>query len=281
MRLKKVLSIVLKMCNFINHGTKQPCAIGSARGFAMESLHSLSSFKLGSVSALHFLSISLAASEPHFLESFKMEVAHIHAASRENTLTLKAAVNAFVDDLTFARRELTQVKECEVWSGHSPPRPADLKAKASSVMRMTALYEMLECESEELRDALDKGLGLSIDVQRYFCVSDKRGQATSAPCEELFRQFASFIDDLEAAWMEIERQPAAWRKFMSNEKGSGDETPTQRRHSLSSIDSGKERSPTSPRASPRSFKRRLSLPSQALPDALDTVTTLADNVPVG
>jgi hypothetical protein len=242
--LKQALRIILRTCNFINHGAKDPCLKGTATGFSMESLHSLGSFKLGRVSALHFLSITLSSSDDRFLESFKQELKHVHDAARVTTATLKTSIGEFNNDLTFAKRELAHLKDREIWSGHSPPRPADIVAKASSISRMTTLCEALEREKISLNEELEKSLRLSTDAQRYFCVSAKRGQAV--PPEELFSVFASFLDELETAWLEIERQPAAWRKF----KGEGGPTPTSRRHSLPA---GESHAP---------FCRRPSLPSQ-------------------
>jgi len=202
--LKKVLSIVLRICNFINHETGSKT---KARGFAMESLKQLASFKMGSVSTIHFLCLTMRASDASFLETLKRDLRHIHKASREKTAALEAAIEAFDVECAFCLRELEQLKESD-----------EDGSNASPIYRMEQLCELLEDERGELAKVLERALRICSDVKRYFMASDKKGQASSTPYEQFFSHFVEFVDQVEAAWVEIERQPAAWRKFT----GAGD-----------------------------------------------------------
>jgi hypothetical protein len=211
--LKKVLSMVLKIMNFINHGSKDLRAEGSAKGFSIESLHTLASFKMGSVSTLHFLCISMRSADIMFYDVLKSELKHVHSAAREKTPTLKSGVEAFSKDLVFARREQDVLKQSEEFEASF--------AKNTPTYRVSTLCSALKRESEELAKALEKAFTVGADVQRYFGAAEKSGKA-SPPLEQFFGHFASFLDSFEVVWLEIDRKPAMWQKFLNaSEKESG------------------------------------------------------------
>jgi hypothetical protein len=206
--LKKVLKDVLKICNYINHGTQDLRAEGTARGFAVESLQTLPSFKMGQVSTMHFLCLTMRDADPNSFEALKRGMQHLRQASREKTNMLQKEVEAFKADLEFAKRQLQVLKEDE------------LAAKE----RLAGLVEAMEREGIGLKTELEKSLKLGGDVQRYFDVKAHKSQGMP-PCEQFFGHLASFMDSLEAAWLEIQRRPDSWKKFMSAGEKMNDITP--------------------------------------------------------
>lgn len=200
--LRSVLSVVLKVGNFINHGAKELRAEGAARAFAIESLHTLASYKVGTVSVMHFICLNILNSDESFLQKLKQSMLHIPAAAKENSLTLKGAIEAFGVEMGFARREMEQVQAGD--------------GDAAVQERMAALVQDLTEETDELRTEVERMLKLGNDVQKYFNISDKkvRGQAQKIPpIEQFFDHLATFLNNFEFAWLAVENDPDVRKKF--------------------------------------------------------------------
>ncbi|CAK0790180.1 unnamed protein product, partial [Prorocentrum cordatum] len=89
-QFRDLLHIIMKVGNFINHGEATVSKEGVVRSFALESLQTLSSFKAGKISALHFLCFTLRCSDESFLRSLKQSLRHIREASFERLSALKS-----------------------------------------------------------------------------------------------------------------------------------------------------------------------------------------------
>jgi hypothetical protein len=240
--LKKIMHMVLRLMNFINHGNKDIRAHGAAKGFSLESLNTLTSFKMESISTMHFVCITMRqAHGENFIDDLKSDLRHIHGAAKENSATLKAGVNAFGKDFAFVRREKEQLKEGE-----------DTPSKAIAFARMSGLCEAMESENEELLKELDRAFTSSGNVQRYFSTGEKKG-AAATPFEQFFGYFATFLVNLESAWNDIQRNPAAFRKFLP----AAEQTDQKRRQRAPSDKQNGGRSAVqSPRSDAESVSQR-------------------------
>ena len=94
---RELLGIVLQIGNYINHGQAAPVE-GTARGFSIESLHVLKSFKRGGISALHFLCLTIHQTSRSFCQDLLAGLAHVKEASRERVQSLKSDVERFHGD---------------------------------------------------------------------------------------------------------------------------------------------------------------------------------------
>jgi hypothetical protein len=204
--LKKVIQIVLKICNYINHGAKDLRTKGTARGFAIESLLTLPSFKKGGMSTMHFICLTMRSADSRSFEVMKQSLKHVHKASREKTSALQSGVEAFKNELELARRQSRLLKDDD---------------NASAQERLAGLVETMEKERDELEGELQKALKLGADAQRYFGIHPHKSLGMP-PCEQFFGHLAAFMDELESAWLEIERRPGTWKKFMPAGEKNGD-----------------------------------------------------------
>lgn len=281
---KELLGVTLQIGNFINHGVVDS-AEGTVRGFAIESLHVLASFKKGGVSALHGLCLTMRTSGSGFLQELKDSLRHIHQASRERTNMLQADVRAFGENLRIIQqfvgslppeeeeREETEEavteeeedrleeNEIGVSTGGdgeaAPPEVQTVKVKLRQPLldgkgssnevvagactagsdaaeaeakqgkdrsepsseaklrrRMRDLCAELEREDALVREALDKALLLTNEVQTYFSVNDI-SQDQLPPPEQFFAHIASFMLEFQAHWMEIASGRGRWRQLES------------------------------------------------------------------
>eukprot|EP00931_Biecheleriopsis_adriatica_P038860 TRINITY_DN22228_c0_g1_i1.p1 TRINITY_DN22228_c0_g1~~TRINITY_DN22228_c0_g1_i1.p1 ORF type:complete len:1950 (+),score=485.05 TRINITY_DN22228_c0_g1_i1:66-5915(+) len=211
-QFRELLGLILHVGNFINHGVQEVFA-GTVRAFAIDSLSSLASFKTGAVSTLHFLCLSKFSSDPDFFKALKSGLANVHEAARETHALLKSTVEAFEKEVEFARLQAkTLLKPEEGEAGQDGPSP-DVEE------RMRVLMGELDGETAELKGALAQATEACIDTQKYFAVSEK-AQANLPPSEVFFGQIASFLDQLGAAWGEIQKNPSKWQQF-ADAAGSG------------------------------------------------------------
>jgi hypothetical protein len=261
--LKKVLGIVLRICNFINHGAKDLGAKGIARGFALESLTNLSSFKMGQVSAMHFICLTMMASDQKFFQALHDSLQHIHLASREKPTMLSSCIEAFQRDADFLRRELELLDE---------------SVDATVKDRMVALGDTISDESDVLKENLDVALKLGKEVQKYFGVGTK-GQAQ--PIDQFFGHLASFLNSLEKCKDEIEKNPSVYKKFLSpGEKKDGndkvgllDRQPKHRSRALTTFQSEPEAKPQ-----PKTLRRVRTTDFASQEERLNTIRENEQNV---
>lgn len=191
--LREMLGIMLQIGNFINHGVAEPSA-GTARGFAIESLHVLGSFKTGQVSALHFLCLTAQASDSEFLQSLKDSLPHVPGAARDKTAGIEADIKGFGEDVKFV----------DTWLGQLPE-------EAEGRERVEKLANDLRTQSSELKDNLAMALQTSHDMQAFFAVSDSAKHFP--PPEQFFGHIADFLRQFQSAWHEIKAKRGVWRKY--------------------------------------------------------------------
>lgn len=192
-RFRETLGICLKLGNFINHGVEDTRE-GAIRGFAIESLSTLTTFKTGAVSTMHYLCLKTRSSNPTFLFELKQSLQSLDDARREKTALLKASVDSFQQEATFARQEL---KHYDV---------SQLEEEAHE------LIELMQQEATTLQTCVAEAVALGADVHKYFSVSEK-AQANLPPLETFFGHIADFLIKFEQTWMEVERNPGRFALF--------------------------------------------------------------------
>mmetsp|Transcript_158914 Transcript_158914/g.509709 ORF Transcript_158914/g.509709 Transcript_158914/m.509709 type:complete len:1317 (+) Transcript_158914:83-4033(+) len=193
--LRAVIRVVLRLGNFINHGAKD-LREGTFKAFAVESLSTLSSFKTGSISTMHFLCLTLRLSTPSFLQRLQSSLSHVRQAAREQTSMLRAAVEAFVKEVRLAQQGAVRLAQDEVRKE-----------------RMEALVTELEHEESVLITKLAEAVEAGNDAQQYFSVSASTPAGGLPPCEQFFGHLSDFLDAFEATWQAVERNPSAWKHF--------------------------------------------------------------------
>ncbi|CAE8635295.1 unnamed protein product [Polarella glacialis] len=203
--LRQMLGVILRVGNYINHGPEEPSA-GRVRGFAIETLSTIAHFRLGSLSAIQFLCTTLRRSSSDFHSDLRQSLSHLVPASREKSLTLKASIQAFSQEVRFAHRELALLLDPEGFDAG--------QSEATSMLR--ALVEELDRETAQLELELDAAFNAGEDVQRYFGA----GASSVPPCEQFFAQLASFLESLDKAWQETEprRQPPKGSQHTSSQR---------------------------------------------------------------
>eukprot|EP00440_Ansanella_granifera_P018786 gb/GFBE01020410.1/.p1 GENE.gb/GFBE01020410.1/~~gb/GFBE01020410.1/.p1 ORF type:complete len:1181 (+),score=249.01 gb/GFBE01020410.1/:1-3543(+) len=110
MQLRELLSIILQAGNYINSGEVD--AKGGeerVRAFAIESLQSLASFKVGPISCLHFLCLTMRASDPSFISALQRSLKHVRPAAKDRFSQLRADVEAFIGEVNFSRARLKEM----------------------------------------------------------------------------------------------------------------------------------------------------------------------------
>ncbi|CAE7267103.1 FH13 [Symbiodinium pilosum] len=105
-KFKELLDLVIRVGNFINHGVDE-FVDGTIRGVSVDSLLTLASFKTGAVSSLHFLCLSLGATDPDFYQALKASLSSVHEASKEKAAVLKGSIEAFGKDAETAEKQLS------------------------------------------------------------------------------------------------------------------------------------------------------------------------------
>ncbi|CAE8600219.1 unnamed protein product, partial [Polarella glacialis] len=235
-QLKELLSVILRVGNFINYGVEQACTQGTVRAFAIESLGSLASFKTGAVSTLHFLCLSMRSADPTFFKAFKEGLVHVHEAARENVALLKSAIQAFDKEVEFAKLQGKMLLAKEEGPAQSAFDKEVEFAKLQGKMllakcswqksegfadttdspedRMNQLAALLQTGNSELQSKLAEVLVSCTEVQVYFSISEK-AKANLSPFELFCGHISTFDEQLGAAWQEIERNPRRWQQFAS------------------------------------------------------------------
>jgi len=187
--LRQLFAVILRIGNYINHGSKNG-DVGAARGFAIETLPAITSFKLGTMSTLQFLCLTFRRSQPKFLEALLQSLPHVSFAAREKSGALKSSIQQFHQELEFATRELHQLSQL-------------VEGEELAKESMKALVQELEGEVEELTNALETAFDRCIELQKYFCTEDSI--STSSPVfENFFQCLQEFLETLKKAWRESE-----------------------------------------------------------------------------
>lgn len=204
---RELLGVVLQIGNFINHGVVESSE-GTVRGFAIESLHVLGSFKKRGVSALHCLCLFMKAEAIDFLQNLKDSLHHVPEAARERIVNLEVDVMAFCKDCQFAKTWTAQQP-----MPHHPPEGPDVEDFQRAMDQKEKLEEFvgtLQAESQELTDLLVQGQKAAKEAQQYFSVSDDRGKQ---PPDQLFVNISSFLGQFQACWQEVSSGRGRWRQF--------------------------------------------------------------------
>lgn len=190
-RLRSLLAVVLQMGNYINAAR---CDGNAMKGFSVESLPALATFKTGSISSLHFLCLTLRSSK-NFLLNLEEDLQHLPEAARLSSSHLSSLVNSFTKDCVFVEGQANIFRGQE---GHE---------------KLEALATELRDEATALQDALRCMEDTTKKVQKFFGVVPKKGADRMPPVEEFLNHIAMFVEHFATAWKEIERAPAKWSKY--------------------------------------------------------------------
>ncbi|CAE7535669.1 FH3 [Symbiodinium natans] len=105
---RELLAIVLEAGNYINGGDQANAQGERVRAFGIESLQSLANFKVGCISCMHFLCITMRASDRRFLSCLEDSLKHVRTASKERFNQLRSDVEAFLGEVNFAAARLRE-----------------------------------------------------------------------------------------------------------------------------------------------------------------------------
>eukprot|EP00439_Symbiodinium_sp_Y106_P031571 s3908_g3.t2 len=193
--LRELLTLILHTGKYINSGAP---GANAAETFTVESLQSLSTFKIGPISALHFLCISFRGMKREFLQLLLSNLRHVHAAAKEKFGQLDVDIHSsFQDDVKAVENRLEQVKQ-EV-------------REQCHYERLAMLATQMTSELAALRTSFASAKQLVAEAQAY-CDGAPR---ESMPAELFFQHVATFLGIFQATWEEIDAQPAKWRKYLS------------------------------------------------------------------
>ncbi|CAE7238143.1 FH3, partial [Symbiodinium sp. CCMP2592] len=193
--LRELLTLILHTGKYINSGAP---GANAAETFTVESLQSLSTFKIGPISALHFLCISFRGMKREFLQLLLSNLRHVHAAAKEKFGQLDVDIHSsFQDDVKAVENRLEQVKQ-EV-------------QEQCHYERLAMLTTQMTSELAALRTSFASAKQLVAEAQAY-CDGASR---ESMPAELFFQHVATFLGIFRATWEEIDAQPAKWRKYLS------------------------------------------------------------------
>eukprot|EP00927_Polykrikos_kofoidii_P013408 TRINITY_DN15844_c1_g2_i1.p1 TRINITY_DN15844_c1_g2~~TRINITY_DN15844_c1_g2_i1.p1 ORF type:complete len:1418 (-),score=190.05 TRINITY_DN15844_c1_g2_i1:341-4594(-) len=201
-QLRYLFELILKAGNFINHGVDMTPESFVLKGFAVESLGNLSTFKTGTCSTLHFLALTARSSDSNFLQELRGSLKHVGEASRENIPMLKAQLDSFKSEVTIIEEEMSRLRT----------QVEQLSASESSLHRLQAIKDALEQEMKELLKRFDEAMEAVALVQRYFAAKENC-KAKAQGAEELLAHISSFIRLFESTWREIEKKPSKWQNL--------------------------------------------------------------------
>ncbi|CAE7213816.1 FH3 [Symbiodinium sp. CCMP2456] len=208
--LRKVLALILRIGNYINHGMKDMG--GGACAFSIETLAAITSFRLGSMSTLQFLCVTFRRANPGFLDALQMSLKDVQKAAREKSVHLKSCIQAFQKEVDFAEREVSLMPEDQL---------------ASEVT--SRLLQDLHAEALELENSLAIAFGKCDEVQEYLCTSeDKATDAAPPPYENLFLHLSDFLESFQKAWKETEPVPSQKNRLPSKQKTRQQREPSEK-----------------------------------------------------
>ncbi|CAE7235524.1 FH14, partial [Symbiodinium necroappetens] len=208
--LRKVLALILRIGNYINHGMKDMG--GGAFAFSIETLAAITSFRLGSMSTLQFLCVTFRRANPSFCDLLQTSLKDVPKAAREKSLHLKSCIQAFQKEADFAEREVSLMPEDQL---------------ASEVT--SRLLQDLHAEALELENSLATAFGKCDEVQEYLCTSeDKANDAAPPPYENLFLHLSDFLESFRKAWKETEPVPSQKSRLQSKQKTRQQREPSEK-----------------------------------------------------
>lgn len=211
-QLREVLCLTLQVGNYINSGDSG----SKVKAFGIASLQSLASFKVGPISALHFLCISMRQRSRKFLGAFQQSLSHVCAAAGEKASQFDSATTNFGKDLRVAQGRLHQLQGCPV----SDRSDADLL----QYERLGMLVSDVQQELCHILLKVEESKQRTKEAQAYFGITSSGMSQTSTtslmPSEEFFGHIARFMGMFQAAWREIESQPNKWRNFETQAAGA-------------------------------------------------------------
>jgi len=185
-QLRELLNVTLQIGNFVNHGiTDKDPDKGAVKGFALESLHTLSMFKRGETSALHFLCLTLMLTFGNsFLDSLLQSLDSVNDAKREHLSTLETDVKKFQGEVEFATQFFEKLSE------EDPEKE-----------RLMKLSVQLSHEGTKLKTELDSATQVCRETVSYFSVSS---EDSKRPFQDVCADICKFLHQFKAAWKQIE-----------------------------------------------------------------------------
>jgi len=196
-QLRELLGVTLQIGNFINHGiTDDHPDAGAVKGFAIESLHTLSTFKRGGISALHFLCVTLMKTFGNsFSGLLNQSLDGMDTAKRENLVTLQNEVKHFQDEIQFVVVFFKQLSE------EDPEKE-----------RLMKLSVQLNDEATKLKSDLDSAVQVSNETLQYFSAA---GPEKMGSFQDFCAHICQFLQQFKAAWNEIESGQGRYRKLLT------------------------------------------------------------------
>ncbi|KAF4659579.1 hypothetical protein FOL47_007515 [Perkinsus chesapeaki] len=200
-KLRRLLFLVLKFGNFVNHGTTDLMT----RGYTLESLLKLMEFKSTSVpgvTMLHYVACRLMEPEGgdkgNRNSAVPMELAEelnfVVSATSENTEVIVATLTALDRDLKLFQREAEQ--QASQYSGEALRRLESFT--------MGALNQLAEVKEDwkVCEDSLK-------ELRRYFGEDPKR-----CTVEDFFGTLKAFLDSYKRACNDIKRNPKKFQQLI-------------------------------------------------------------------
>jgi hypothetical protein len=214
--LRELLKLILQVGNYINFGDSS----SKVHGFAIESLQCMASFKVGPISALHFLCISMRMSNSNFLTTLQEGLRHVSKAANEKAHQLEAEMEAFFRNFEVARARLQNLQK-------TPDSPRHRDMTQLHQERLGMLVAELDHECTCLRSELEAVRRSTADAKTYFSASstvEGSQEHTAAPKRQLqadglmssdgfFGHIAGFLAMFQSTWQQIEANPRKWRQI--------------------------------------------------------------------
>uniref|UniRef100_A0A7S1W2F2 FH2 domain-containing protein n=1 Tax=Alexandrium catenella TaxID=2925 RepID=A0A7S1W2F2_ALECA len=223
MRLRELLRSVLRIANYINHGSSD-----GAKALSVKSLPAFASFSVGSVSTLHYLCLTLCG--PQFVAQLQKDLAHVVEASRESMSAQQQDVAAFGQCVAFTESQLKGFDRVGVCGPTSAGQTVGADGAAEGAKtRLSALHATLQEQHRVLQGTLERVRLHVEDTQRFF-----GDQATAVlAAEEFFGYIAGFMGLLASASVEVQQNPKRWQRFFSAAELQGEGARPRLKRSLS------------------------------------------------
>jgi len=217
-RLHDLLRLVLKVANYINYGLPE-----GAVAIPVRSLPAFASFRIGSVSALHYLGLTLCSES--FLRGLASDLAHLREAARQNTPALKQELSDFQELIGSVEGQLS-LNAAATGGGTGGTASADVAdplcdevgtggSLALTVAETSSRFLLRELRKEyaALQLSADRAWGTGAEAQRFLGDSASR----LAPNEEFFGHISAFINSISAVVRDIGRNPRRWERVVTSE----------------------------------------------------------------
>eukprot|EP00929_Paragymnodinium_shiwhaense_P116014 TRINITY_DN8524_c0_g1_i2.p1 TRINITY_DN8524_c0_g1~~TRINITY_DN8524_c0_g1_i2.p1 ORF type:complete len:933 (+),score=225.65 TRINITY_DN8524_c0_g1_i2:100-2898(+) len=238
---RMVLSTVLRVGNYLNHGVDAPDASGSGevRGFTMESLLKFRDFRAGAVtgeaaaSALHCVALHLISAEPQLLARLKAELKTCllsgAGSAREATqggdtnalssstcvlnagiADLRDAVGRFRSEIDLVQNEIDRFPDC-----YSSGEGGFFQDSNGPLTVLKRTVEDARGMSQRLEAALEDALTLAKRLLEYFgerdSMTNNRGEEALDNVEKFFAVINEFVASFEECWRDVVEQPRKFR----------------------------------------------------------------------